>query len=240
MQPNKSKRLAPTWLCPFYGANFSFLELEALTVQNIPAEVSRAESGLFDKKWFDYRRLHPMQATLYFSEQYSQAYGKMLVKAFSHKMGYSRGIKGKSFLNSRERVTFWKLRQKVDAYGIRYEFFFNFAIDWHFAKGWLHIPRPSHLLSNDEMFADCILAWESLSKDVIQMAEDNWYCVSNYAGHKDQIAYQNYLIEKIKGKRHKKYALHSLMYRYDALRIETALMSVDKGDICEAINLTQF
>ena len=230
-------RLTPTWLGSFYGAAFTFLEYEALTVQSIPHADRRNEAHLMRTKWYDYRRLHPLQATFFFVECYARAYGDHLKMAFEHKRRFQRGFKGKSFLESPEKLSFWRLRQVVDKLGIRYEFFMRHAMMWFFKRGWLHLPRPSHIANNDDLLADVVLAWETYCADSIQFPADNWYCVRHFVQHPDQLAFEASLVEQVKRKRNPQFALHTSLYTLDMLRIERAMMEFPEQAIYSAMQL---
>ena len=232
-----SSRLLPTWLGSYYGADFSFLEYEVLTLQHIPHKESVKESAVMDTRWFDYRRLHPMQATFYFVECYARMYGESVAKAFDHKKRFSRGFKGKSFLDSREKLSFWKLRHLIDKFGIRYDFFMREAMNWYFKRGWLHLPRPAHIACNEELFADVLLAWEALNRAVTQYPRDDWYRVRNFVNHPNQLAFERFLVEHVKSKLVKKFALHSTLYVLDFLRFETAVLNFRTDDVSEAAAL---
>ena len=227
----------PSWLGPFYGANFGQLECETIAIQFIPRDRRLPDAELMQTKWFDYRRLHPVQATYFMVECYSRAYGDFTRMAIDKKLQYRRGIKGSDFFQRREHLSFWKLRQLIDSLGIRYDFFMHHAARWCFEHGWLQPPRPQHITSNESMVADIVIAWESECSARMQFAADSWFRTERFEGHSTQRAYEQAIVTQIKQRQHAKFSLHASLYIYDAIRFETALVEFGEHLVGQAISL---
>jgi hypothetical protein len=229
----------PLWLGNFFGGSLDFLNYEVLTIQHIPAKDLAKEPTLMQSKWFDYRRLHPMQATYLFMRRYNDAY-----RAF-HRMAvnadaapFVRAIKGHDFLEAKEKMSFWRLRQRCDELGMRYEFFLGFAMRWMHrlvGDGRVLAPRPSMLLNNQELLTDAMLAWEEQCETALQVARDPYFRVSNFMGHDTQRAHEQFVIEQIKRRKVPHYSLHAAIYLFDAVRVEEALRHFDVSVIDRAI-----
>lgn len=225
-----------------YGTGLDRDHYEVVMIQHIDRKLAQAEAGLYARKWFDYRNLHPVEATYLMVHHYHRAYGDFVGRALSHKRRYVKAFKGKDFLQTHERKSFWRLRQKIDELGIRYEFFLRFAMNWNLARGWgkgaAHPPRPCHLTNNDELIVDVANAWALECRGKIQFITAQRYTVAQWVASPDQLAYEAFVVESIKAKPHPRFALHAALYLYDALRIETALENfpaqavVDAADIC--------
>ena len=241
----------PRWLGSFFGADLGFHNYEILTIQHIPRKEHAEESALMRSKWFDYRRLHPMQATYYFAASYSRAYGTFMAIAVDRDLGNMRGIKGKDFLCSREKLAIWRLRQMCDRFGVRYDFFLRHAMKWyaersmnaaHSVKGVggrvyaVVPPRPAQMMSNQEMITDVMLAWEEHVAAKLPIADDPFYSVQNFVGHADQIAYEQSIVAAIRTRPHPRFSVHAALYVHDALRIETALEAFGERTVLEAIS----
>lgn len=228
------------WFGPFFGHDLDFLGCEVRTIQNVPAKLLKKEPELHLTRWFDYRRMHPMKATYLFYDMYVRAYRDFITKTFDRGMGSGilpfAGIKG-DFLNAREKLSLWRLRQLVDSLGMRYDFFLRFGMNWKIEHNWHHVPRPGHLASNEEMIADCMIAWEEECHNSLQICKDERYLAANFFGHVDQLAYENFLIGQIKTRQHAKYSLHAALYIYGVLRIEAALAHFQPGQLEDALKL---
>ena len=247
-------QVKPNWLGTFFGSALGFDNYEILTVQHIPRKERAEEAALMRSKWFDYRRLHPMQASYYFAECYSVAYGRFMEQAVDADLKDMRGLKGKDFLNNREKLSIWRLRQMCDRFGIRYDFFLRQAMAWYAKRSFFTArsikgqhgrtyavvaPRPAQLMANQEMITDVMLQWEEHLASALPVVKDPFYSVQNYYGHPDQTVYEKTIVDAVRNRQHKRYALHAALYVHDALRIETALMEFDARDVAEAVSYAE-
>lgn len=215
------------WFGYFLGHDLDLLHAELLAIQHIPTKLLKAESELMRKKWFDYRRMHPTKATYLLAQTYNRAYQQCMVVMKDRSGQFMRGFKGIDFMESRERLAFWRLRQLIDVLGIRYDFFLRKAMDWHIEAGWLQPPRPAHIGANSDLVTDIMLAWEEECEARIQYPRDTRYKAANFFGHVDQLDWENWLVEQIKVRRHPQYALHGALYVEGVLRIEKAIECFD-------------
>lgn len=211
------------WFGLFFGHDLEMLHAELLAIQHIPASLTKKEPELMRKKWFDYRRMHPTKATYLFAQAYNRAYGDCVSVMKDRSGKFMRGFKGLDFMESRERLAFWRLRQLIDSLGIRYDFFLRKAMDWHVEAGWLQPPRPSHIGANADMVTDVMMAWEEECAARIQFPRDSRYKAVNFFGHVDQLDWESWLVAQIATRRHPQYALHGALYVEGALRIEKAV-----------------
>lgn len=229
----------PTWLGNFFGGNLGFLNYEVLTIQHINHKEARIEPELMATKWFDYRRLHPMQATYYFVKCYNDAYRDFYRKAVNAGAApFVRGIKDHDFLDAKEKMTFWRLRQNCDKVGLPYDFFLRFGMSKHhrtIGDGKVYAPRPTMFVKNEELFADALIAWEEAQQASLRIACDPYYRTSNYTGSRDQQAHEAFVVGQIMRRRVPHYALHAALYLFDVVRIEEALRRFDEHVVNAAI-----
>jgi hypothetical protein len=230
----------PTWLGSFYGGSLGFLNYEVLSIQNIPQKDLAKEAELMSVKWFDYRRLHPMQATYYFVKCYTDAYRDFCRKAINAETApYVRAIKQHDFLEAKEKLSFWRMRQLCDRMGMRYDFFLSFAMSWlhkMIGDGKVYPPRPSQIMNNEDLIASAMLAWEEQCQVSMQVASDLYYRVSNFTGSRDQQAHEAFVIGQVKSRNVPQYSLHAALYLYDVVRVEEALRHFDARVVNMAIN----
>lgn len=221
-------QVSPKWCGPYYGSDTSFQDLEILTVQHIPAKIRKGEAELMQTKWFDYRQMHPMLATLYFMECYKVAYRDFTRAAVNADTAdFVKPIKGDSFLEAREKLSFWRLRQLVDGLGIRYDFFLAEAMRWYvtecFRRESLYPPRPGHIATNEDLLTTVMIAWDEEKATRLQFAQDETFKTANFDGSDHQVAYEKFVIEQIQNRQHKRFALSSYIYTHDMLRVEVAI-----------------
>jgi hypothetical protein len=227
----------------YYGSELDFESCEIITLQCIDARLLRAEPALYERKWFDYRQLHPVQATYLMVHFYNRAYGDFLGVAVDRKRRFTAAIKGRDFMLARDRRSFWRLRQKIDELGIRYDFFLRHAMNWLLANGWSkgckQAPRPQHLLG-DELIIDVANAWARECRASIQFCESPRFAADAWVGAPDQIAYERWLVDQISRRAHPKFGLHAALYVSGTLRIEAALAHFPLHTVSEAIDYCQY
>lgn len=223
------------WLGYFYGHDLSFLHAETLAIQNINPTLLKKEAELMGSKWFDYRKMHPTKATYYLASEYNKAYGNAICVMKDGERGkYMKGFKGLDFMSTKEKLSFWRLRQKIDQLGIRYDFYLRFVMNHCIEQGWRQPPRPAMMGSNDEVVLEALVAWEEECRNRIQFSKDPRYKVANFFGHSDQVAYEKFIIQQIQSRRHPHFSLKAAMYDEDAVRIEQAILHFDEDIILRA------
>jgi hypothetical protein len=220
---------------PFYGSDTDERALDALAIARIDRKFLDRESELYKCKWFDYRPVHPTMATYMLAHCYNRAYGEHMGACFDHKKRFMAAFKGKDVMAAREVKSFWRLRQKIDELGMRYDFFCRHAMAWCAENGWKQPPRPSHVLNNDDLIIQVANAWEMEQRGKIQWAKLPRFTASRFVGAPDQLAYEQHLATRIMQRAQPKYAVHVALYLYDALRIEAALELLPAGVVQEAI-----
>lgn len=199
-------------------------QADILAIQNINPKLFAEEPELMRSKWFDYRLLHPVEATYLMVSEYTKAYRKMIATISDRdRAQHVSGVKGDNFMSGRERNSFWKLRQHADALGVRYDYFMAAAMRWCVANGWRQPPRPSQIYSNEEMLGYIIEQWLEECKAKIQYPTHEHYLADNWVGSEAQLAYESWIVERIKQCRIPQYALSSALYDIGVMRIETAL-----------------
>lgn len=222
---------------PFYGQDLSPEEADALAIGHIPKPVRALEAELMDKKWFDYRLLHPTVATYLFAQCYTKGYQRFIRVSQDHeRAAFVKGFKGEDFMNSREKGTFWKVRQKVDELGIRYDFFMARAIDFCINNGWHQPPRPSHLYSNADLMVEVMNNWHHEKAGRLQFPKDKHFRVENYTGTNVQMAFEKFILDEVAKRQHRKYSLHTAIHIEGMLRIEPAIERFGGETVMSAVD----
>ena len=214
----------PFWHPPFYGDGFSREDYEVIALQHIPRNLRDLEPELYQTRWFDIREFHPVKATYWLAECYRRALQDHIAITFDYtRAPFIRGFKSEDVFESRERLTLWQLRQQIDRFGVRYEFFMRYALAWYRDHGWRQMPRPAHIGANEELFADVLMRWNDLTASAIQFCQNHKFLACNWRGEPDQVAYERYLLTEIRKKAHPRFALNAALYRKKMLREEAAI-----------------
>ena len=216
------RTILPIWLGSFYGAELSFRELEFRTITNFTEPVLRHEYALYNSKWFDYTRLHPLQATYYFAECYRNVYRRLSKQYFGKDKG---GYKYINFLESRERSAFWNARMIADAIGCPYPGFIKTAMETRLQSGQFknRLPRPCHLIYGEEVEIMKELWLQETFGAVLMVASDPFFSTRRWLGAPEQVRYEDFLVRQVERRSTKRFALLTLVYEKQVLRIERAI-----------------
>lgn len=139
-------------------------EGDVFALTYIDPEVLAVDSQCFDTRWFDYRHLHPANATQYFGRVFNSIRAEIHAREIDE--GEAKWMKKHSLTfrldsqSPRNIKAFWRARQVADLIGMKYEIFCRAAINFlRNQKSWRRMPSPAQLYSNDVVKA-CVEAWE--------------------------------------------------------------------------------
>lgn len=222
----------------FHGKELSRKDYEVLAYEHISQQLLDLEVGMFRTKWFDYRFMHPTEATYLFAHQYRLAYKRAVERARDmDKAVYSKGYRGTDIFDLKpiEITGFWKARQSADRLGIDYEFYISEAMGYAIRFGWKNFPRPQQLYS-EKMTEYVEERWlEKLSAFTMLPKLEFFLNADEYIGQHDQIEFQSYLMEQIKAKVHPTLALHNYTMR-NVVHMQTAREHFSQEEIDRALN----
>lgn len=175
-------------------------DCELLALTKVQPIYRQREADLFQRKWFDYRHLHPVQATYLFAECYQEAMKKAYIENKDKASAEDAiAFKGDIFtgVQAHELTSIWRARQMLDALGLRYEFALRYAVRRFSDIGWRIFPRPNQLYG-EEFLLDARDAWHIECEASLQIPLHERFQMAHFIGHSDQLAYQAWLIEQIK------------------------------------------
>jgi uncharacterized protein YqcC (DUF446 family) len=209
---------------------------DALTVENIPPKYWSAESELYQSKWWDYRIMHPMQATYHFVDAYKRAYKAAYARrSDSEGAKWLRVFAKEDFLEgaSSTRTALWLARQQADEIGCGYDFFCTRAMHYAERRDWTMLPRPQAMYSNKSMFADDLTIaqhverlWQQKCGTEIMYSTNEFYRVEHFVNNIHQRQHQRMLLDYIVKTPNKVLMLSTFIYEQrllDEALVETAL-----------------
>lgn len=200
-------------LTSFPGFDWQPYECDGLAVRFAPLNLLGEEAELFRKKHWDYRFLHPAQATQLFAHYYAQARKHAVERRTDIWVGRNmKGIKDPVIYNldARSITGFWKARQMADRMGMPYDFYCEAAMLFADVARWDNLPTPIQLYSDNipehlrtTDFAVSMLTyigskWLDRLGTSIPYATHEAYLIENFKGGVEQVAYLNFLSDKIK------------------------------------------
>lgn len=233
------KIIKPDYLGEFYGDNFSEEIYKELSEKKFAPFLLAGENKYYWTKWFDYRRLHFLQATYFFIAVYNVYYQQWYKKTVNVKTAPYALITKKDFLDSKQRGDFMRCRRFCDRCGLPYDFFLCNALRHSLidTDERLYFPRPSQICPTDRDGEEYYLnLWQSETK--IRYAKDPFLKTPQWICSPVQIDYENYIVRKIKQKRSAvDLILFNAIYTQQALRIERAFEEFDRSLVLDAMNL---
>jgi hypothetical protein len=213
---------------------------DALTVENIPSKYWQREPELYEGKWWDYRMMHPMQATYHFVDAYKRAY-----KAAFARRSDSEGAKWlkvfakDDFLEgaSSTRTALWLARQQADEIGCPYDFFCTRAMHYAERRDWAMLPRPQAMYSIKPMFDnDLTIAqhverlWASKCSTELMHSGSDFYKTDHFINNIHQRQHRRMLMEYLIRVPNKALMLSTLVYEQQLLDEATVISTLPGGN----------
>lgn len=213
------------------------VECDGLALRFIPLKLLQEEAALNQTKFWDYRHLHPSQAT----QLYAQCYVAALKRAVSRRTDLWKGLMMKGMktdtifeLEPRLITGFWKGRQMADRIGCPYDFYCEHAMIFADKARMRFLPSsqqmycltvPERLQGLPSLVEYIIERWVERTRYSSFYASTDAYLSVNYEGGSDQIDYLNFMLGKVRRSTIPEGVLSSLM---------------EKGQINEAQIMTAF
>jgi hypothetical protein len=178
----------------------SDLQWDDISISVIPLEDRLDEISLYDKKWWDYRDMHPAKATALFAHYYGEFYCESYERRYGEKTQdvFQTPLWDWSAEVPVRAKAFWKARRHVDEAGMPYEFFmgmfFSIAEDY-----FENLPRPQELWRYD-VFNPVMSVWAGLGESGhIRLPKDDLFKVRYNKSHsRSQRQWLEWLEKKLK------------------------------------------
>lgn len=167
-----------------------------------------AERALAQTKWFDYRFLSPVDATLKFVGDYQRAFRVKWKEINSEEAELKRGIaSGGLWHNRKEFKEFWNARFHADSLGIDYYIYCSTNMERALRRAkQTRLLRPGQMRSED-----CVRAvterWEEELAGSRWLSELPHYREENYCALPDQIAHQEHVAQTARKRSNPRIAL---------------------------------
>ena len=202
----------------YISANSTKDDLWVFELAHITEEMRIEEPALRQSRWFDYRQKLPIECTQIFADTYCKLYREMYATLRDYE--YAEKITGN--LSQGDLMSLWQARQAADRMGCPYEFYIRYAMTRTFERCWKYIPRPNQIY-NEELYLDGIDLWEKTKREILFLANSDYFKNQSYNGHPDQHAYHAYLIQMVKFRPVPEMILTRLIFREQCLTEELAV-----------------
>lgn len=163
-------------------------EWDLFTLNN-PGLNTTGEAKLYESKWFDYRRMHPMRATFELIEEYCQSHRRQYARRFD--VHEAAALNLNPMLEGRHKLeAFWNARRKIDALGISYDYYCSTAADLA-ERCWSHLCRPEDL-GNSFIVTRVGEEWKEYTKVTFKFPKDPHFTWAHWKQTPDQLAWREF------------------------------------------------
>lgn len=205
----------------------------------VPQEHRQDEAVTMATRWWDYRALHPADATYLYAELYRRScidWARRFNDADT--AGEVRAFTPDDVFKSRDLTTMWLSRQLADRLGCPYEFSLGVASSRAFNRGFLSMPRPNQLYSED-FELDLKAAWDAGQALVMRTATND--ALKADAAHKGRQwhLYRDWLTERVLARPAPRYRLLARLLNERQLSEQDVLDRFGQDELARAAEYRQ-
>ena len=139
---------------------FSDLELDLIALEKIPHDLLVKEVELYRVKWWDYRFIHPTEATYAFANAYERAYRQLYAVRYDKFEAQTvKVFNNQDPLKDTTQTVLglWTARQKADELGIRYDLYCHAGLNY-----------------SEQVFTDLARVVELTLPNVVELIQERW------------------------------------------------------------------
>lgn len=180
--------------------------MDLLATQMVASKVLQGDD--MGAAWFDYRVLHPVQATAIFMSAYRESHSYVMSRRVDMTQTKLNGIRALALADQPQtiRTGLWVARQHADSLCCPYEFYTLAILSFADKCNYSRLPLPGQLYA--ENFAEHVAeSWRDSVAVMPRFASNAAYAADNFSGHQWQRDYIDYLVETVRGRTHPQYAL---------------------------------
>ncbi|CDT54019.1 conserved hypothetical protein [Vibrio coralliirubri] len=223
-------------------------ELDHLTIITVSPALLDGEADLYKSKWWDYRLMHPLEATRVFADAYVKAMKSALKKQIDIYIGMNARVlkKGDLLLESKTTITgLWKARKIADKHGVPYEFWCHRAMEYADLCCWPYPPKPCHLYSESvkaesetwsaiSMVEFILTRWNEWRQVNLLVSTDDFYQIENNVEHPYQRAHRISLMRQIQRSSRPEFSLAAYVYENPMLKHTEAIQQFGEKAVARA------
>lgn len=171
----------------------------------IMPDVLAREQAVAETKWFGYRFMSPLAATMHFAELYREILKKHVrTHQDLERSKQVRGLRLDLFdLPSPVLTEVWNARLRADKMGVPYHLLIEFGLDFAARRKWRKPPRPGQIFGTEnsgEAWIDKFARFldgrfEACIRDLSDLPQ---YRIENYRGFQSQSDLRDYLVGELR------------------------------------------
>lgn len=183
--------------------------MDSLQYEHLATKWSQYELGLYSTKWFDYRHLHPLEATATYMDAwnsvqpaiYDEYFGRNTNRRFKYPLGKDIAIDLECDEKARKHIKgCWRGRQCADALCMPYPDYIRAALEMRL-KGWKQrFFPPATMLYKPEIVDKVEARWEEMRQTRLYFP-NNWrYKTAHYVGTPHQKDCHQFLVDQARSR----------------------------------------
>lgn len=178
------------------------VEISAKSLKLLSKSDLVLERHLHDSKWFDYRFMSPLEATIQFRKEFQKVYrAKYSMYIDTAESENKFGVRpGDPCAHKKEFTSFWRARQQADVLGIPYNHYLWPAFEKLLRNGYRKIPYVNQFLGKNQTKI-AFAAWEywkEIRTTRLKVSELPLYRNEAYEGLQAQDAHRAWVISEIR------------------------------------------
>jgi hypothetical protein len=210
-----------------YGLDTDTERCDLLMFRMIRKDYQEYEKPLFSSKWFDYRFMHPVQATYLYAHEFTLAYRRFFRSTISRAAAETIRIQKKEDLFDCEKAyisAIWRGRQHADAMGIPYDAYIDFAMT-KMLNNWnrSHLPQAATLYSG-EVCEYVQAQWETRQGETPFIGKHPEFKLNRYVGTPHQNDHHEWLLAQVEKRQSASRIMLSQLYNDELLPMEKIVM----------------
>jgi hypothetical protein len=185
-------------------AAFKFISKDSYTKKGL--EGLNYELEAFQTKWFDYRHMTPLQATLLYISKYGLIYRQVYAANFDRARsqhiqppsleGIMKGLERDDAKAKSHFSGMWAGRLRADLIGMPYDLYIRHAFEFRLRYwGRTYMPKPNQLYSPLDVIK-IAERWEKEQEGGLYVGNHPAYLVQNYVGAEHQKQHRLWLIKQ--------------------------------------------
>lgn len=219
-----------------YDLTFDQAEDRGMLIHPVHRE---GEATLMKRRWFDYRKMHPVIATYCYAHYY-----KRQTQAFYAKCVDTRtaeeviAFTPDDIFSSRDLTSMWLARRAADQYCIPYPFVLNFAQERFLSRAQRTFPRPNQLYG-EEFEQDLLSAWKEQLARQITYSSSPFFKHSAWSNSADQRAHKVFVLAQVAQRPAPRYRLLARLLIEDILSVEEVEQRFGSTEATQALTYAQ-
>lgn len=199
---------------------------------------SEIERELYRSKWFDYRFMSPVEATMEFAKEYEKVYRQQFATVIDKDTSLYVNVKidvdfrSVTKLPNAKISALWRARQFADSMCMPYDLYIRLAFT-SVLKYWKrkHMPQPQQLYSK-RVIEEVWTEWSKRQESALFVASDLRFLAENYANTTVQNDHIDWLIKLANIRANAAYYIYQFVYERKVIPLEVAQKKLD-ADILE-------